>query len=123
MEVLLNAKLVPQSLSNVCKLCYDGASANFNTLWLSWLQCAQPKDCEHEYRIAVAVADDQTVVKVRDIPSRLLKLSPSKLVLCRNFSKPDVCPYEEKCTYPHSLEEFEYWKWNIIHELLGKVSV
>ena len=119
-DKLLQAELVPQSPTDVCEFCYDEAWANSNTLWLSWLQCAHLKDYEHEYRIAVVVADDQKVVEVRDIPSRLLKLSPSKLVLC---SKPDGCPHEENCTHPHSQEELEYWKWNIIHELLGKVSV
>ena len=120
-ELLLSAKLVPQSPTKVCVKCYNEADAHYNTRWLPWLECAHPKDHAHEDRITLIVGDDHEVVDVIELPSSLLGHHPSKLTLCRKESQPEGCPDGYNCKYPHSEEELEYWKWTIVQKQLEKV--
>ena len=122
-DFLINARLVPQSPSDVCERCYEQVRTNSNARWLPWLQCAHPQEHEHQQasRIRVVIGDGPSVVKVRELPPRLLTLSPSQLTLCSRYN---TCDNQENCTSPHSIEELEYWKWCICNgpHRLGKVQ-
>ena len=120
-EMLLSAKLVPQSPTKVCVKCYDEADTHCNTRWLPWLECAHPEDHAHENKTTVIVGDDHEVVEVIELPPSLLGHHPSKLTLCSHISQQEDCPDGHNCKYPHSDEELEYWKWTIIQKQLEKV--
>ena len=120
--MLCKAQLVPQSPSKVCVECYDEADENQNTRWLPWLECARPKEHEQNERITVIVGDNHEVLEVTELPSSLSTADPSRLTLCRKVNLPGGCPDDDSCNFPHSDEELEYWKWNIVHQYLGKVT-
>ena len=112
------ARLIPQSPTNVCVKCFHEAQVNDNTRWLPWLECAQPNDHAKYDRITVVVNDDHKLVQVAEIPSCLLRCPPSQLSLC---TQPKGC--SGACNSAHSYEELQYWKWSIVHNSIrqGKV--
>jgi hypothetical protein len=120
-DMIFEARLIPQSPTNVCVICYREAQVNDNTQWLSWLECAQPKDHAKDDRITVVVSDDHKLVQVAEIPSCLLRCPPSQLSLCRKITQPKGC--SGACNSAHSYEELQYWKWSIVHNSIrqGKV--
>ena len=121
-EMLCDAKLVPQSPTQVCAKCYDEAAPDYNTRWLPWLECAQPYAHANEERITLLVGDDHEVVEVIELPSSLSVCPLSKLTICRKVHQRGGCPDGYYCKSPHRVEELEYWKWTIVHKILEKVS-
>lgn len=115
--MLQNARLVPQSPTSVCVKCYDEANAYHNVRWLPWLECARWKEHEQEEQVTVIVGDNLKVVRVEELPSHWSALQPSQLTLCRR----SLSCQDDNCSFPHSNEELQYWKWSIIHKHLEKV--
>jgi hypothetical protein len=120
-DMIFEARLIPQSPTNVCVKCFHEAQVNDNTRWLPWLECAQPNDHAKYDRITVVVNDDHKLVQVAEIPSCLLRCPPSQLSLCRKITQPKGC--SGACNSAHSYEELQYWKWSIVHNSIrqGKV--
>ena len=119
--IIYEAKLTPQSPTNVCVKCYDEAQLHNNTQRLPWLECARPTDHAKEDRITVIVGDNHTLVEVEDIPSCLLRCPPSQLSLCRKITQPKGC--SGACNSAHSYEELQYWKWSIVHNSMPQENV
>ena len=121
-EALIGADLTTQSSAKVCELCFEKVKCSSNTRWLTWLQCASPKEHQQAPQITVVVGGGPRVVKVRELLPTHLKSTPSHLTLCCTPSG-TVCGNPQLCPKPHSHEELEYWKWCICHKLLGKVNM
>ena len=120
-QVLCGAKLVPQSPTDVCVKCFDEAAQDYNTRWLTWLECAQPESHKDEEGMTLIVGDDHEVVEVIELPQSLEGCHPSEHSLCKKLRQRGGCPDEKNCKSAHSIEELEYWKWTLIHKLLEKV--
>ena len=120
-DMIYEAKLTPQSPTNVCVKCYDEAQLHNNTQWLPWLECARPTDHAKEDRITVIVGDNHTLIEVAEIPSCLLRCPPSQLSLCRKITQPKGC--SGACNSAHSYEELQYWKWSIVHNSIPQENV
>ena len=120
-QVLCGAKLVSQSPTDVCVKCFDEAAQDYNTRWLTWLECAQPDSHKDEEGMPLIVGDDHEVVEVIELPRSLERCHPSELSLCKKLRQRGGCPDEKNCKSAHSIEELEYWKWSLIHKLLEKV--
>ena len=122
-EALTRARLMPQSSAKVCKLCFEQVKCSSNTRWLTWLQCASPKEHQQAPQITVVIGDGPRVVQVREFPPTHLNSTPFHLTLCHT-SRGTVCGNPQLCPKPHSREELEYWKWCLCHKLFGgKVSM
>ena len=122
-DMICKSKMVPQSPTRVCAKCYLEADTNYNTQWLSWLECAQPNDHEQEDKKIIVIGDDHEVIELRELPSCRMALQPTQLSLCRNINLPAGCPFDDSCTFAHSNEELEYWKWSSIHQQMEKVQI
>ena len=121
--MICDARLTPQSPTNVCTKCYHEAQAYNNTQWLPWLECARPLDHATEDRIKVIVSDDHKLVQVAEIPPSLLALPLSQLSLCKKVNQPKGCSGASTCNSAHSQEELEYWKWSKVHNSIQQRNV
>ena len=90
--------LKPTISSEVCKQCL---SANSRAVWLTWLTCT---DSSHAGEDRVTVVMRREAMELVTIPVE----SGHKTHACKEGGK---CKKTD-CSFAHSQEELEYWKWS-----------
>ena len=114
MSPIINGGLLTQSPSEVCQMCLQ---QNPNAIWLSWLKCVNPM--EHSaFPTVTVVANNinKQLVRVRPLPANITDIG--LIGRCpRRY-----CQVKERCTYAHSAEEANYWKWQSAIRVYEKVN-